>query len=200
MSCAFGKRAGIRRLIAAACAVLLALPFGLSLNADSDSQASSDVLITVDSVYGNYRYSFDIVFYSMEFTYHLHSIARNEETGEVYVNSGEWQMDGNEMCSVTLSVINHSDTPVRVTAAVDDGDFVRCGVSAERNGLSGEYLPACRLVPGAETLVSEGEMTLTLAGYPELHSYLGAKTFYVAVFVTPAGGTATNGNDYSPAF
>lgn len=195
-----GIGAVIRRFVTAVFAVLVVLFMRLPLQAESDSHTSSDVYITVNPIYGRYRYSFDIVFYSMEFTYQLRSIAHNEETGEVYVNSGVWLMDENETSCVTLTVANHSDTPVHVTATVNDSDFVQCGVSIWRSGLSGDYLDACELVLGEEARVSEGEMMLGLSGYPELHSYIGVKTFYATVCVAPASGYATNGSEYFPAY
>ncbi len=197
MTCVVRKRIGLLRLIAVFCAAFLVLP-GLSLHAASGSRTSSEVSITVAPVYGEYRYSMDILFYSMEFTYHLLSIACNEETGEVYVNSGEWQMSGNAVESVTLTVVNHSDTPVLVTSRADASELVRCGIDVGQTGLSGEYLPACQPVPNAEALVSEGEMTLTLEGYPKLDAYAGIKTIYVTVRVDPAAGFASNGEEYTP--
>ncbi len=191
----------VSKIISVMLFVLLSVSvFSSSLKAENISSGEADVSITVDTDYGEYRYSFDIVFYSMMFTYNLRSIACNEETGETYVNSGDWMMDQNKTDSVTLTVVNHSDTPVCVTASVNAAAFLRCGAAVERTGLSGEYLPACELISDGQVLVSQSEMILTLLGYPQLPFYQGIKTIYATICVTPASGYATNGDYYSSLY
>ena len=163
------------------------------LAADTVADGHADVHILVNSVYGQYRYSLDIVFYSMRFTYNLRSTAHNSDTGETYVNSGEWLMDENRTETVTLTVINHSDTPVKATARTNTADFRLCGVEVERSGLVEELLPAVRLLQDRSAQVSSREMSLTLVGIPSLASYKGQKTIYATVYIAPASGYATNG-------
>ena len=170
------------------------------LAADTVAGGSADVYILVSPIYGQYRYSLDIVFYSMRFTYNLRSTAHNSDTGETYVNSGEWLMDENRTETVTVTVINHSDTPVTATAKTNTTDFRLCGVEVERSGLVEELLPAVKLLSDRQAQVSSREMSLTLVGIPSLVSYKGQKTIYVTVYIVPASGYAANGQHYIPNF
>ena len=178
------------------------------LAADTVTGGSADVYILVSPIYGQYRYSLDIVFYSMRFTYNLRSTAHNSDTGETYVNSGEWLMDENRTETVTVTVINHSDTPVTATAnstvtlppKTNTTDFRLCGVEVERSGVVEELLPAVKLLSDRQAQVSSREMSLTLVGIPSLVSYKGQKTIYVTVYIVPASGYAANGQYYIPNF
>lgn len=176
-----------------------ALTFSL-LAADTVAGGNADVYILVNPIYGQYRYSIDIVFYSMRFTYNLRSTAHNSDTGETYVNSGEWLMDENRTETVTVTVINHSDTPVKATAKTNTADFRLCGVAVERSGLVEELLPAVRLLSDRQAQVSSREMSLTLTGIPSLTSYKGQKTIYVTVHIVPVSGYAANGQYYAPKY
>jgi len=181
-------------------AIFIASAASLNLLAGSVTGGEADVKIGLNPEYGAYRYSLDIVFYSMRFSYNLRSIAHNSETDETYVNSGEWVMDENKMNSVTVTVVNHSDTPIKVTAQVNTADFRFCGVVVNRQGLTGDVLPAVKLVPEGDAEVSSREMILTLVGIPSLTAYKGQKVIYATVCVVPESGYASNGQYYESKY
>lgn len=148
---------------------------------------------------GGYRYSCDVIYYSMEFTFNVRSFETNTETGETYIATGDWLMSENMADAVDVTVINHSDTPIRVTARVNKNDFEESGVEIERVGLQGVIIPACRLDEDG-VIISESEMTLSLVTYPDVDYYKGKKQFFVTVCIVPASGYATNGNYYESNF
>ncbi len=164
--------------------------------------ASNDVLIQIlgdGDGRGGYRYSVDIVYYSMAFSFNVRSYEVNTETGETYITSGVWLMDENEKTDVELYVENHADTPIRVTAFVDQTDFNACGVQVAREGLQREYLPACELKSDG-VIISRGTMTLSLENMPDIDNFKGDKQFYVTVYVVPASGETTAGGYFNSDF
>jgi len=107
--------------------------------------ASNDVLIQIlggTDGKGGYRYSVDIIYYSMAFSFNVRSYEVNTQTGETYITSGVWFMDENKKADVELYVENHADTPISVTAFIDQADFDECNTRVLREGLQREYLPA----------------------------------------------------------
>ena len=163
------------------------------VRADSDLPGGrTDVLITVTPG-GGYRYSCDILYHSMVFTYNLRAVECNTETGECYISYGEWRRMGVRTNTADITVVNHADTPIRVTAHTMTGDFVKSGVNVETVGLDGTWIAACVLTAsGAE--IDESSMTLSVIGVPSLAQYAGEKVLYVTVELVPASGYATNGN------
>ena len=152
----------------------------------------TDVLITVTSRSG-YRYSCDILYRSMVFTYNLRAVEYNTETGECYISYGEWRQSGMRTNTADITVINHADTPIRVTAHVRADDFVKSGVYVETTGLDGTRIAACDLTAD-EVKIDEGSMTLSIIGVPALAQYAGRKVLYVTVDIVPVSGYATNGD------
>ncbi len=164
--------------------------------------ASNDVLIQIlgdGDGRGGYRYSVDVVYYSMAFSFEVRSYETNTATGETYIASGVWHMDENETSGVELYVENHADTPIRVTAFVDQTDFDECKTNILRNGLREEHLPACELTSGG-VIVSRGTMTLELENMPNIDKFKGEKQFYVTVYVVPASGETTAGGYFNSEF
>lgn len=164
--------------------------------------ASNDVLIQIlgdGDGKGGYRYSVDIIYYSMTFSFDVRSYETNVVTGETYIASGVWHMDENELSDVELYVENHADTPIRVTAFVDQADFDKCKTNVLREGLQSEYLPACELTSGG-VVVSRGTMTLELENVPHVDFFKGEKQFYVTVYVVPTSGETTSGRYFNSKF
>lgn len=166
----------------------------------SDGSSSADVMIEVNNYYkGVYRYSFDIIHYNMVFTFNLRVVEYNEETGARYISYGNWLLSGSKKDSVDITVVNHADTPIRVSADISKSDFDKCGVSVEKKGLDKTFIPACSVANG-KVAVSEEKMDIFIEGVPELILYKGEKRIYSTVEVVAASGYATNGSYFESPF
>ncbi|MBE6654778.1 MAG: hypothetical protein E7608_04905 [Ruminococcaceae bacterium] len=164
--------------------------------------ASNDVLIQIlggTDGKGGYRYSVDIIYYSMAFSFNVRSYEVNTQTGETYITSGVWFMDENKKADVELYVENHADTPISVTAFIDQADFDECNTRVLREGLQREYLPACELTSEG-VVISRGTMTLSLDNMPDIDNFKGEKQFYITVYVVPASGETTSGGYFNSNF
>ncbi len=158
--------------------------------------SSSDVHVTIPENYSeDYRYSFDVIFYDMLFTYRLDSISYNSETGETFVNSGVWLMEENPVTTVEIEVTNHSDTPIAAEVKTDLSDFIECGASVSEEGLNNTVLKAVSLDQD-EYRAESGSRKISLGIYPDYASYKGAKQIYATVYVRPVDGLATNGRPF----
>lgn len=165
-----------------------------------NGSSSADVMIEVNNYYkGVYRYSFDIIYYNMTFTFNLRVVEHNVETGARYISYGDWLLSGTKKDSVDITVVNHADTPVRVSAELSKPDFDKCGVSVEKKGLDKTFIPACSVANG-EVSVSEEKMDIFIEGVPELILYKGEKKIYSTVEVVAASGYATNGSYFESPF
>lgn len=171
---------------------------GLLVSAEwNDKDASGDVLIQIiGGAQGGYRFSCDIVYYSMTFAFEISTYETIPETGETRISEGAWLMDENEMTSVDLTVENHSDTPICVTAFVEQGDFEACETTVAREGLQKTVIPACELTDKG-VIIGESTMTLSLENYPAINDFKGEKQFYVAVCVEPTSGYTTGGSYFT---
>lgn len=163
--------------------------------------SSSDVKISIEESFSDdYRYCFDVEYRDMIFTYALHSITLNVMTNERDIHEGEWVMGGEATCEVSLTVINHADTPISLRVAVDDGDFVACGSDIVTDGFADATLDACHLDEQGQPILEEAELELTVQGNPEIESYRGKKNVYVTVYATPVSGVATGGQVFRSPF
>lgn len=162
--------------------------------------SSADVMIEVNNYYeGVYRYSFDIVHYNMTFTFNLRAVEHNMETGERYISYGDWLLSDSKRDSVDITIVNHADTPIRVSAKLSKSDFDKCGVSVEKEGLDKTFIPACTVING-DVKVNEEKMDIFIKGVPELILYKGEKKIYSTVEVVVASGYATNGSYFESPF
>lgn len=170
--------------------------FSFPVSASFVGGGDANVIIKVDTKYSkNYRYSADVIYYSMIFTFNLRSIAINTETGETSVNTGEWMMDENRTDSVTITVVNHSDTPIRATALVNEKDFSLCNMKVEKIWTDGNVIPPCEY-DGEKIIIGEKILLLILDGYPTPETYEGEKRLFVTVEITPTSGYTTGGEYY----
>ena len=163
--------------------------------------SSSDVKISIEESFSDeYRYCFDVEYRDMIFTYALHSITLNVMTNERDIHEGEWVMGGEATCEVSLTVINHADTPISLRATVDDGDFTACGSDVVTDGFAAATLDACRFDGNGQPILGESELALTVQGDPEIESYRGEKNVYITVCATPMSGVATGGQVFRSPF
>lgn len=162
----------------------------LSFAADIDS-AESDILINVEITGYKYRYSCDIIYYSMKFSFNLRGVETNTETGESSISYGDWLMLGKKQSEVELIVINHSDTPISVTAHLNKEDFDKSGVVILRKGLENTFIDSCPVAHESEPYFEK--MNINIENYPYVDSWKGEKRIYVCVDIIPASGYATNG-------
>ncbi len=195
-------RGNIKKIII----VLLIMPICISfsrlycLNAeDNISGGQNDVYITVEETFAEkYCYSFDIIYFNMSFTYRLESTGYNTETGERFVNSGSWVMDGSIVNGTTIEVTNHSDTPVSALVVTDCTSITGSGSEVSEEGLFGTILSACSK-NGDLYYAESAERSIKFGAYPDYDNYSGIKRVYADVYVQPVDGIATNGRYFTAA-
>lgn len=175
----------------------------LSANATvegSGKQSWIDIFFRTEYFYGDdYRYCVDVVYSDLILTYQMTSLLINDETGDRTIEEGNWLSERTPLDNVSVTVINHADTPVALESMICDADFDQCGTKV-RDVFDTNFLDAVRHDPEGTPIVSSALMRLAVEGEPIYEQYMGKKELNVTVRVHAVSGIATSGREFRSPF